>query len=100
MTDFQQQVLTVVARIPRGRVTTYAAIARAIGRPRAVRAVGTAVGNNPDAPKVPCHRVVRSDGSVGDYAFGQKQKIYLLRSEGIEIVDGQVVHFSRIFFDL
>lgn len=93
MTEFQKKVWKAIARIPRGKVTTYAAIARSIGSPLAVRAVGTAVGKNPDAPHVPCHRVVRSDGSVGEYAYGQKKKIALLRKEGVEISAGKIQNF-------
>ncbi len=97
MRQFQRRVLSAVSRIPRGRVTTYTAIARSIGARRAVRAVGTAVGKNPDAPRVPCHRVVRSDGHVGEYAFGTDKKIRLLRSEGVEVQNGKIVDFRKKF---
>jgi methylated-DNA-[protein]-cysteine S-methyltransferase len=81
-TQFEQAVYRVVARIPRGRTMTYAQVARAIGRPRAVRAVGNALNRNPFAPRVPCHRVVRSDGSLGGFADGPRKKKRLLRAEG------------------
>ncbi|HWA64450.1 MAG TPA: MGMT family protein, partial [Candidatus Paceibacterota bacterium] len=57
-------------------------VAAAIGRPRAARAVGNALNKNPFAPEVPCHRVIRSDGSTGGFAFGRKKKIQLLKKEG------------------
>lgn len=86
-TDFQKSVWLALLQIPRGTVVTYADIARQIGRPRAVRAVGTAVGANPFAPAVPCHRVVRSDGKIGAYsgAGGTEGKRKLLKNEGVKI---------------
>lgn len=82
ITHFQELVYAHVRTIPRGQTRTYAQVATAIGRPRAVRAVGNALNRNPFAPEVPCHRVVRSDGSVGGFASGTKKKIALLRKEG------------------
>ncbi len=82
VTPFQQKVYDVVRRIPRGQTRTYAQVARLIGNPRASRAVGNALNRNPFAPEVPCHRVVRSDGSVGGFASGSAKKIKLLRREG------------------
>lgn len=85
MTDFEKKVYAVVQKIPRGRVATYAAIARAAGRPQAARAVGNALNKN-FLRSVPCHRVVRSDGAVGGYNRGAAGKIRLLRREGIKIL--------------
>lgn len=82
---FQQRVWAELARIPPGETRSYADIARAVGQPGAVRAVGTANGANPVAVLVPCHRVVRSDGSMGGYAGGLDRKRQLLAAEGIEI---------------
>ena len=82
LTDFRKDVYAVVACIPRGTVLTYAQVACLIGRPSAVRAVGNALNKNPFAPQVPCHRVVRSDGSVGGFASGSRRKLALLRKEG------------------
>lgn len=96
-TDFQRQVWRLTAKIPAGRVTTYALLARALGRPRAARAVGNALHKNPDAPKVPCHRVVKSDGFVGGYAFGSSVKSRKLRREGLKI-DRQ--NFIADFLDI
>ena len=74
-------------KIPRGRVKTYSQVAKAIGKPPAVRAVANAIGKNPYAPKIPCHRVIRSDGSLGGYSGkgGVKTKRLLLRKEGITL---------------
>jgi len=76
-------------QIPRGKVSTYKAIAHALGT-NAYRAVGNAMHNNPFAPSVPCHRVVKSNGNVGGFANGTKKKIELLRSEGVDIKDGKI----------
>ena len=84
---FYRSVWTACAEIPRGEVRTYAWIARKIGRPGAARAVGTALGANPFAPIVPCHRVVRSDGGLGGYSGrgGLATKRRLLEKEGAEV---------------
>lgn len=81
--------------IPRGQVTTYKTLAEFIGKPKAARAVGNACGKNPDAPRVPCHRVVKSDGSLGGYAGGVKKKIHLLRSEEVKVTNGKVKEFKE-----
>ena len=95
-TVFQQRVWEALRLIPRGRVTTYGEIARYLGT-HAVRAVGTAVGKNPDAPKVPCHRVVRGDGTIGRYSGGDgvPTKVALLKTEGVTVADGRVVTFDQ-----
>jgi methylated-DNA-[protein]-cysteine S-methyltransferase len=80
-TDFQRAVWTALAAIPYGETRTYAAIARAIGRPRAVRAVGAANGRNPLSIVVPCHRVIGRDGTLTGYAGGVEHKETLLTLE-------------------
>jgi methylated-DNA-[protein]-cysteine S-methyltransferase len=84
LTGFQRQVLQAVSKIPRGEVTTYANLAREIGRPKAVRAVGRALGSNPIPIVIPCHRVLASDGSLRGYSGrgGVETKAKLLRLEG------------------
>ena len=86
-TEFQLKVWTYLRKIPRGRVKTYSQVAKAIGKPLAVRAVANAIGKNPYAPKIPCHRVIRSDGSLGGYSGkgGLKTKRFLLKKEGIRL---------------
>jgi methylated-DNA-[protein]-cysteine S-methyltransferase len=79
--EFQGHVLAEARRIPFGRVTSYADLARRIGHPRAARAVGNALGANPVPVIVPCHRVIRGDGSWGHYAFGGALKTRLLALE-------------------
>ncbi len=80
-TVFQRRVWDALRRIPRGETRSYGDIARAIGTPRAVRAVGSACGANPVALAVPCHRAVRADGSLGGYAWGIARKKRLLELE-------------------
>ncbi len=72
--------MKVVAKIPRGRVLTYKKVAQLVGRPEAYRAVGNILNRNYD-PKIPCHRVIRSDGKIGGYNRGVKNKIKLLENE-------------------
>lgn len=95
LADFDKEVWAALKLIPRGRVTTYKEIAKFIGRPKAARAVGNACGRNPWAPKVPCHRVVKSDGSLGGYSGGARKKIYLLKKEGVKTVNGKIEKFRE-----
>jgi AraC family transcriptional regulator, regulatory protein of adaptative response / methylated-DNA-[protein]-cysteine methyltransferase len=83
-TAFQEAVWKELRKIPLGETRSYADIARAVGQPDAVRAVGTANGSNPVAVLVPCHRVIRSDGSLGGYAGGLDRKRKLLAAEGAD----------------
>jgi O-6-methylguanine DNA methyltransferase len=86
LTEFEQAVLLKALEIPRGEVRPYAWIAREIGRPKAVRAVGTALAENPVPLLIPCHRVVKSDGHLGQYSLGGPEaKRTVLRAEGIEL---------------
>ena len=86
-----ETIYRATRRIPRGRVATYADLARAIGKPRAWRHVGTVMSRNRDR-STPCHRVVRSDGRVGGYGFpgGSSRKAEKLRGEGIAVKDGRI----------
>jgi len=89
MNTFYEKIYTKLRKVPKGKVTTYKALARAVGS-YAYRAVGTAMNKNPYAPKVPCHRCVNSDGRVGGFASGTKNKVKMLKKEGIEITNGKV----------
>lgn len=82
--EFSRKVLRAVSRIARGRVRTYAEIARAVGRPGAARAVGQALARNPVPVLVPCHRVVKSGGYLGGFAGGRLWREFLLSREGWE----------------
>jgi len=95
---FQRAVLEATRRIAPGTVRPYSWIAREIGRPRAVRAVGTALANNPVPLVVPCHRVVRSDGETGDYALGAGPKVHLLEGEGVDVGEVRRRMRTRVFW--
>ena len=84
-TKFQLKVWKYLKKIPFGSLKTYSQVAKAIGKPRAVRAVANAIAKNPYPPQIPCHRVIRSDGSLGGYSGkdGFKTKKKLLKKEGI-----------------
>ena len=86
-TTFQVKVWTYLSKIPRGSIKTYSQVAKGIGKPLAVRAVANAIGKNPYAPRIPCHRVIRSDGSLGGYSGkgGIKTKKFLLKKEGVTL---------------
>ena len=85
--SFQLKVWGYLRKIPRGSVRTYSQVAKSIGKPLAVRAVANAIGKNPYAPRIPCHRVIRSNGSLGGYSGkgGVKTKKLLLKKEGIQL---------------
>ena len=86
-TKFQLKVWKYLKTIPKGTVKTYKDVAIAIKSPKSSRAVANACGKNPYAPKIPCHRVIRSDGGIGGYSGrgGIKTKLRLLRSEKVDI---------------
>lgn len=85
VTPFRAEVLRALMRVPYGETTTYAELARAVGNPKAVRAVGSACATNPLPILIPCHRVLRADGSLGGYRGGEAAKRFLLRLEGIDV---------------
>jgi len=82
--DFFQKVWTALRTVPMGDVVTYAELAAKAGRPQAIRAAGSACASNLIAPFIPCHRVVRSGGAIGNYGFGPERKYDLLVHEGVE----------------
>jgi len=82
--SFGKKVLAVVAKIPKGRTLSYRGVARVAGNPEAYRAVGNILNKNCD-PKIPCHRVIRSDGNPGGYNRGVKNKIKILKKEGAKL---------------
>jgi len=84
VTSFQERVYKIVKKIPEGSVLTYKIIAKKAGLPRAWRAVGNILNKNRN-PKIPCHRVIRSNGEPGGYKKGVNKKLFLLRKEGVKI---------------
>ncbi|KAF2857285.1 DNA binding methylated-DNA--cysteine S-methyltransferase [Piedraia hortae CBS 480.64] len=107
VTEFQERVYALLRRIPEGKVTTYAALAKALGS--SPRAVGGALRNNPFAPEIPCHRVIASSGYVGGFkgdwedapsGINQQAKLELLKKEGIEFTnEGKMVDNGSVWFD-
>ena len=90
----RKEVFSVIARIPRGKLLTYKRIGEII-HSKAYRTIGRIISSNRDYKNVPCHRVVMSDGRVGGYNRGVKNKILLLRKEGIEIINGKINGLRR-----
>jgi methylated-DNA-[protein]-cysteine S-methyltransferase len=99
-TGFQEKVYQLVRMVPRGKVSTYREIAGSLGKGKlACRAVGQALNRSPGMPAVPCHRVIRSDGHLGGFAWGIDKKASLLAEEGIEIKNNHV-QLDKYLFDL
>jgi methylated-DNA-[protein]-cysteine S-methyltransferase len=98
LTEFQADVLRAARAIPKGQVRPYAWIARQIGRPKAVRAVGSALAHNPVPVLIPCHRVTRSDGSGGEYVFGPTAKERLLRAENVDLDEIRSLARQDVFY--
>lgn len=91
-----RDVYDLLLKIPAGKVSTYGDLAKALGNPLASRQVGRILGSNPNPIKVPCHRVVMSDGKVGGYFYGSDRKKELLEKEGIAFTDESVNNFMEI----
>ena len=96
---FNDRVYELTKKVPRGKVTTYKEIAKKL-RTKAYRAVGNALRHNPYAPEVPCHRVVKTDGSLGGFGgkFKNMDKVKLLRKEGVKVEDFKIKDFGKILF--
>jgi deoxyribonuclease V len=97
--DMLRETYDLVAQVPKGRVTTYGAVARALGDVVASRYVGLAMSMNNDIVRVPCRRVVQSDGFVGGYTGGgPEKKIRLLKAEGVDVAGGRIVDLESVLF--
>ncbi len=92
--NFSEKVYSKLKKVPKGKVTTYKLLAESVGS-KAYRAIGSLMRKNPYAPKVPCHRVVKSDGSIGGFASGIMNKIKLLKKEGVGVRRGKIVNFKK-----
>ncbi len=84
--------------VPPGRVTTYVELARSVGLENGQRAIGRIMNRNPYPGIVPCHRVVKADGSIGGYAYGSTSKERMLRRDGVDVRDGKIVGFEDKLF--
>ena len=90
-----QDVYVLLSKIPSGKVSTYGDIARALGHPKAARAIGRIIANNPNPISIPCHRVVKSNGEIGGFAYGEQMKREILEEEGIKFQDRIVENFEE-----
>ena len=89
----------LVRQIPAGRVSTYGAVAKALGNKSYARAVGKYMNKNPDADIMPCFKIVKSDGTLGGFGLGIDDKIRRLNNDGIMVKNGRIVDFKKLFFD-
>jgi methylated-DNA-[protein]-cysteine S-methyltransferase len=100
LSSYQQSILRILTEVPKGMVTTYGDLAKELARrnqkwsPNASRAVGTTMKNNVCGPQIPCHRVIKSDGSIGNFRGGEEGavdvKIQMLKKEGVVVVKGKI----------
>ncbi len=90
-----QDVYVFLSKIPPGKVSTYGDIAKALGHPKAARAVGRIIANNPNPISIPCHRVVKSNGEIGGFAYGEQRKREILEKEGIKFQNRIVENFEE-----
>ena len=93
--NLSEKVYKKLLEVPKGKVTTYGELANAVGLENGQRAIGRIMNQNPYPAIVPCHRVIKSDGKVGGYAYGQDVKSNMLSKEGIKISDGKIEDFKN-----
>ena len=92
------EVYRKLLQVPKGKVTTYGELAKAVGLKNGQRAIGMIMKKNPFPVIVPCHRVVKSDGKIGGYAYGLRVKSRMLGEEGIKIKNGKIIDFTKTKF--
>lgn len=95
----REYVYFLVRQIPSGRVSSYGAVAKALGNRGYARAVGKYMNQNPDANTMPCFKIVKSDGNIGGFGLGVTDKIRRLNEDGVEVKDGKIVDFEKVFFN-
>ncbi len=95
--SFSEKCYELLKKVPKGKITTYKILAEKL-ETKAYRAVGNAMNKNPYAPRVPCHRVVKSDGEVGGFESGTKKKIEMLKREGIKIKNNKIENFEECVY--
>lgn len=94
MTNFQEKILTIVRKIPKGQTLTYKQVAKLAGHPKASRVIGNILHKNYD-PGIPCHRVIRSDGKIGGYNRGEKKKAKILKAEKVDLRGRLIVKYRH-----
>ena len=96
--NLANQVYKTLCQVPKGKVTTYGELAKAVGLTNGQRAIGRIMNKNPYPGIIPCHRVIKSDGKIGGYAYGEKSKTKMLAKEGIKIQNGKIKDFEKNVF--
>ena len=89
------KVYRKLLHVPKGKITTYGELSKAVGLKNGQRVIGMIMKKNPFPVIVPCHRVVNSDGKIGGYAYGKRVKSRMLANEGIQIKDGKIIDFDK-----
>lgn len=98
MNELEQRVYKELMRVPKGKVTTYGELAKAAGIKNGQRIIGQIMNRNPFPVIIPCHRVVKSDGKIGGYFYGQSVKTEMLSKEGISVKDGKIQNWEKSVF--
>ncbi|MCV0372194.1 MAG: MGMT family protein [Nitrosarchaeum sp.] len=93
--NLDKRIYIKLSEVPKGKITTYGEIAKAVGMKNGQRAVGRIMNKNPYPVIIPCHRVVKSDGKVGGYAYGEEIKSNMLQKEGIKIKNGKISDLEK-----
>ena len=96
--NLEQHVYKKLMNVPKGHVTTYGDLAKAVGLKNGQRIIGKIMNKNPYPVLVPCHRVVMSTGKLGGYAYGKHVKIKILSDEGVKIINGKIISFDKKLF--
>jgi len=96
--NLDKKIYKKLLEVPEGKITTYGELAKAVGIKNGQRAVGRIMNKNPYPVIIPCHRVVKSDGKVGGYAYGQKVKINMLSKEGIKIKEDKILDWENTVY--
>ncbi len=96
--NLEQQVYKKLTQVPQGKITTYGELSKAVGLKNGQRVIGQIMKKNPYPVIIPCHRVVKSDGTVGGYAYGGDIKTNMLQKEGIKIHDGKILDWNKKYY--
>ena len=96
--NLQQKIYKKLLEVPKGKITTYGELAKAVGLKNGQRAVGKIMNKNPYPVIIPCHRVVMSTGKIGGYAYGEHVKTKMLYDEGIEIENGKIIKLENVLY--
>lgn len=96
--NLSELVYKKLTQVPEGKVTTYSELAKAVGLKNGQRVIGQIMKKNPFPVIIPCHRVVKSDGKIGGYAYGAKVKTNMLKNEGIKIQNGKIQEWNKKFY--